>query len=141
MTTLTQSQNRPVSSLFISGLMGWVAALIGAVAVAGLAGLLGVELQIAAPPNMETAVPLTLAPIIFSTLIPAVGATLLFGLLNRFAGKNGVRIFQGIALFFLLLSLGGPLGLPVAGTVKIFLAAMHIVVGTALVWALTFGRS
>ena len=137
MTTFTHTQSRSLNPLFLSGLLGWIAALAGSLAVAGVAALLGVQLQIAAPPDMQIAVPLTLPPILFATLIPAVGATVLFGLLNRFAGKNAARIFQIIALVFILLSFGGPFGLPVAGNVKVFLAAMHVVAGGALIWALT----
>jgi hypothetical protein len=137
MTTLPQSQSRSTNPLLLSGLLGWIAALTGSLAVAGVAALLGIQLQIAVAPNMQTAIPLTLLPILFATLIPSVGATVLFGLLNRFAGKNAPRIFQIIALVLMVLSLGAPFGLPVAGSVKIFLAVMHIVAGGALIWALT----
>ena len=140
MTTLTQSQTRSTNPLFLSGLLGWIAALAGSLIIAGVTDLLGVQLEIAAPPDMQTAVPLTLTPILFATLVPSIGATILFGLLNRFAGKNAARIFQIIAIVFLLVSFGRPFGLPVALSSKLALAAMHVVAGGALIWALTLRK-
>jgi len=142
MTTLnqSQSQNQTTNPLFLSGLLGWVTALAGSLIIAGVAALLGIQLEIAAPPDMQTAVPLTLTPILFATLVPSIGATIIFGLLTRFAGKNAIRIFQIIAVVFMLLSLGGPFGLPVALSVKLSLAAMHVVAGGALIWALTLRK-
>ncbi|HLF90807.1 MAG TPA: hypothetical protein VI451_17815, partial [Anaerolineales bacterium] len=69
MTTLTQSQTRSTNPLFLSGLLGWIAALAGSLIIAGVTDLLGVQLEIAAPPDMQTAVPLTLTPILFATLV------------------------------------------------------------------------
>jgi len=140
MTAPTQSQTRSTNPLFLSGLLGWIAALAGSLIIAGVTDLLGVQLEIAAPPDMQTAVPLTLTPILFATLVPSIGATILFGLLNRFAGKNAARIFQIIAIVFLLVSFGRPFGLPVALSSKLALAAMHVVAGGALIWALTLRK-
>jgi hypothetical protein len=140
MTTPTQSQTRSTNPLFLSGLLGWIAALAGSLIIAGVTDLLGVQLEIVAPPDMQTAVPLTLTPILFATLVPSIGATIFFGLLTRFTGKNAIRIFQIVAVVFMLLSLGGPFVSPVALSSKLALAAMHVVAGGALIWALTLRK-
>ncbi len=86
------------------------------------------------------ALPLPLAPVIFASLIPALGATVLLGLLGRFT-RYPAQIFLAVSVVFLLFSLGGPFSLPIALALQLALVVMHIVAGVATVGVLvTLGK-
>jgi hypothetical protein len=70
---------------------------------------------------------LGLPQILISTVMPILaGAALWAAMARRPAGPQIVRI---AAVAVTVLSLGGPLGLPVAATTRVLLAAMHLVAG------------
>lgn len=121
---------------FVAAATAFVSALI----VFGLAQLLNMPLEILTPPAYEVLAPLQMSVIAWATIPPAIGATVLLALLGRFT-RRPFLIFQIIALVFLLLSFGGPLSLPVSGTVKVVLGIMHTVAASAIVGVLsTLGR-
>jgi hypothetical protein len=66
-----------------------------------------------------------------ASFVPAFIAAALFAVLGRFV-RQPVRAFVAIAAVFLLLSLGGPLSLPVTTGVKLALAAMHLIAGVLI---------
>lgn len=76
--------------------------------------------------------------VIVVTVLGAVGATVLYGLLARFR-RRPLRVFQGIAIIFLLLSLIPVLTQPagVSGETKAWLAVLHVVVGGAIIAVFT----
>lgn len=134
------SENTGRPNLWISGVLGGGLALAGVLILWGIAGLLGIPLQVGGPPDGNTLVPLTAAPIIPAVLVPALIATAYYALLRRIFKGRASRIFQVTALMALLLSFGGPLSLAVSPVNKVFLALMHLVTATAIVWALTLRR-
>lgn len=84
--------------------------------------------------------PLPVTQLIFATFIPSIIAKALYTLLRVIFKQRAALIFQGLALFVLLLSLGGPLNLPVTLANKIILILMHLVTTSAIVWALTLSK-
>ena len=73
--------------------------------------------------------PLTVVPIIISSVIPTIIASLVFFLLEKYT-KNGFKIFRILSIILLLLSFANPfLGIPdVTISYGIALNLMHIVV-------------
>ena len=90
-----------------------------------------VPMQAGAEPN-----PLPLFMVILMSVVPGVlAAGVLYGL-NRFF-RSGLRIFQAVAAVLALLSLGGPLSLPIDGGTIAALASMHLAAGVSIVGVLT----
>jgi hypothetical protein len=82
--------------------------------------------------------PLTVVPVIISSIITAIGATVLFLLLNKFLAQNASRIFTIVAVLFLVVSFAGPFSIPNAPTAMIVgLNLMHVWSGIALTYFLT----
>lgn len=82
-------------------------------------------------PNM----PMTIVPIIMSSLIPTLIASIVFFLLERFT-NNGFNIFRIVAIVLLLVSLVNPF-LGIVGVTMgyaIVLDVMHVVVVAALLY-------
>jgi hypothetical protein len=79
--------------------------------------------------------PLTVVPVILSSLIPSLLAGVVYYLLSRYM-RNGFRIFSIVAVVLLLLSFANPFmgipGIPVA--MGIALDTMHIVVAACLLY-------
>jgi hypothetical protein len=131
MSTLARSQPPALSRLL------WVAPLAGL--VAGLANLLLFLLLRAA--GLEFLMPLggpgsALQPLpafmpVVASFAPALGAAAVYAGLGRFV-RQPARAFVIVAAVFLLLSLGGPLSLPVTTAVKLALSAMHLIAGVII---------
>jgi hypothetical protein len=122
------------------GPLAAVAALVADVVILGIARWFGVPLEVMAPPAYATLSPMEVSFIAQAAIPPAIGATILLAILGRFT-RRPFFIFQAIAAVFLLLSFGGPLSLPVSGTVKLVLALMHVVTAGVIVGVLsTLGR-
>ena len=85
-------------------------------------------------PNNE---PMTLVPIIVSSLLPALLGSVVYYLLARFT-RNGYRYFTILAVILLILSFANPFfGIPnVTVPYAIALNVMHIVVVAVLLYAL-----
>jgi hypothetical protein len=100
-----------------------------------LAGALGVDFT--GPFMGPDAPPTPLSPlqVAITSAVPAVAAGMLLWLLNRFAPRPAT-IFVAVAAVFGLLSLGGPLSLPIPGGAQAALALMHAVAGVAITTAL-----
>ena len=85
--------------------------------------------------HVQTGQPLTVLPVVFSSLIPSLLAGVLFYLLCRYT-QNGFRIFSIVAIILLLLSFANPFmgieGIPV--TMGIALNVMHVVVVASLLF-------
>ena len=82
--------------------------------------------------------PLTVIPVIASSLIPTLIAGLVLALLNYFLNKPW-RVFTIVAAVLLVLSFANPLMIPgVPVTMVIWLNLMHIVVAGSVVYF--FGR-
>jgi len=78
------------------------------------------------------AVPMPFPPVVIASFVPAVAAALVAMLVNRFTTKVA-PVYTGVALAAGLLSMGGPMNLPLASTgLKIVLALMHVVSGIAI---------
>ena len=83
--------------------------------------------------------PITVVPVIASTVIALVVATIVYSILNRFTA-NPNRWFTIVAVIVLLVSAVSPLQLPGAPTMMIvLLEVMHLVAGVAAIYFL--GRS
>jgi hypothetical protein len=120
----------------------WMSALTaGAIAAAVnlvvyfIAGAANVPLQIATPgsPQLER---LAFVPVVLASLIPAFAAAAVLLLLRRFTPRTNT-IFQVIAAIFLVVSLGGPLGMPTDGATKLVLNLMHVIAGVIITVGLT----
>ena len=88
-------------------------------------------MQAGAEPN-----PLPLFMVILMSAVPGMlAAGVLYGL-NRFF-RRGLRIFQAVAAVLALLSLGGPLSLPIDSGTIAALASMHLAAAVSIVGVLT----
>jgi len=87
------------------------------------------------PPDFQ---PLTLGPVVISSVVGALGATVAFGIVIRFA-RRPIRLFRTVAVVVLLLSFLNPiLALPEASLQTILtLEFMHVVVAAVSVGLLT----
>ena len=97
---------------------------------------LRLELVMPPTPVMPDPAPLNIIAVILATLIPAVGAGLVYWLLARFV-KRGRVVFLAVSAVFLLLSFAGPFTLPAELATQLTLNLMHLVAGAAIVGALT----
>jgi hypothetical protein len=131
MSTLTRSQPPALSRLL------WVAPLAGL--IAGLANTLlyllaraaGVAFLMPLGGPGSVLEPLPVFMPFVASFLPALGAAAVYAGLSRFV-RQPARAFVIVALVFLLLSLGGPLSLPVTTAVKLALSAMHLVAGVTI---------
>ncbi len=80
--------------------------------------------------------PLPAFMVVIATAVPALAAAGLLALLARFT-RRPILVFQIIAAVFALLSLGGPLSLPVDTTTKLALGLMHLVAAAVITGVLT----
>lgn len=117
----------------------WVALLAGTVAAVGnllvwvLGRALAVPLDI--PVGAQTTA-LTAGPIIVASFVPALLAAVLLALLSHLATRP-LWVFRLVGGVALLLSLLGPLALPVAGATKAVLLGMHVVAALAIIGVLS----
>ena len=87
-------------------------------------------------PVVPESAPLNVIAVVLASLIPALVAGVVYWLLSKFT-RNGRRSFLILSVFIFLLSLAGPLTLPVTFATQLTLNLMHIVAGAAIVGALT----
>ena len=85
--------------------------------------------------HVQTGQPLTVLPVVLSSIVPSLIAGVVFYLLCRYT-QNGYRIFSIVAIILLVLSFANPFmgieGIPL--TMGIALNAMHVVVVAALMY-------
>lgn len=81
--------------------------------------------------------PITVVPVIFSSIFPLIIGTLVFMALMKFT-KQGVKFFGILCLVLVALSLFSPFSIPnVPIMMAIGLNVMHIVAGYAIYWGLS----
>lgn len=137
--SMPSSRTERVASrrLPVAALVAAVAAAVGNLLlffVAGAALANPLEIQMGGPGS--PVVPLSATPIILTSTIPAFVAAGFLALLGRFT-RRPFLIFQVVAVVFLVLSLGGPLSLPVATSTKVVLSLMHVIAAAAIVGVLS----
>lgn len=145
MSTLTASKPK-IERISFSRLV-WVGPLAAVVAaIANLLvffiaqNLLGITLLGPAGPGSTEMGPIPAIMVVIMSVIPAIGATIILAVLGRFLTRP-IRVFGIISVVLLVLSLAGPLGLPVAVSTKLILSLMHIVAAVTIVGLLTmWGR-
>lgn len=144
MSTLINPSNKVEN--IATGKLWWVALVAGVAAFIVnlilflIAQSLGLSLMVSQPADPNTLVPLSMGPILGASIVPAIAAAILLAILGRFLARP-LRIFQIIAVVFLLLSFGGPFSLPVETSTKVVLGVMHVVTAVAIVGTLsTLGR-
>jgi hypothetical protein len=96
--------------------------------------VIGVPLNIPTPPTNEIG-PLPFIAVMMATLIGTLGGVLVLAALGRFTPRP-FTIFFVVSAVFLVVSFGGPLGLPVAAGIQWTLNVMHIIAGAGIVGAL-----
>lgn len=74
--------------------------------------------------------------VIAASTVPALGAALLYWALGRFTSR-ATTIFTVVAVVFGLLSLGGPVSLPIDLGTRIALSVMHLIAGVIITLGLT----
>jgi hypothetical protein len=86
----------------------------------------------------NTSQPISIAHVIFSSVLTAIVATGLFLILVRFLAARAINVFRIISIIFLVISFGGPFSIPDAPTnMTIALSFMHICSGVVLIYFLT----
>ena len=81
--------------------------------------------------------PLTVAPVAVSSLVGAIGAAIVFAIIDLFA-RRPVRLFRIVAAVVLVLSFAMPLTIPGAPVAMILsLEVMHVVAWAVIVGFLT----
>jgi hypothetical protein len=119
----------------LAGLLGAALAIVGNLILFYIAsGLLGLQMALPMPPD-NALMPLPAIAVIMSTLMGAIGGSILLAILGRFAPRP-ITIFLAISVIFTLISFGGPLSLPVETSTMVVLSIMHIIAAVAIVWAL-----
>ena len=82
-------------------------------------------------------VPLSMVPVVISSVLPGVVASLLLWGISKYSG-NPIRVFSVIGWAFLIVSMVGPFsaaGLPMG--MRISLALMHLAAGVTIIYLLT----
>jgi len=78
--------------------------------------------------------PLTIAPVLISSIVPAIIGSFVFFLFEKYT-QNGYKNFSILAIAFLVFSLAGPFNIPnVPVAYAIALNVMHLVVGGAVLY-------
>ncbi len=127
---MSESQQQSIGQTIIAGLIG-----------GGIAAVINAILSFIAPPLTATQVggvvgPVTVGPIIGASIMPAIFAAILLWLLRRYTG-NGTRIFQIIAVIFLLVSFASPFAAAASTGIALWLNVMHLIAGASIIWSLT----
>lgn len=128
---LAQGEGRVTCSRLLW--VGLLAAMVAAAANSLVRAISVILFDI--PPDFQ---PLTLGPVVISSVVGALGATVVFAVVVRFA-RRPIRLFRTVAVVVLLLSFLNPiLALPEAGLQTILtLEFMHVVVAAVSVGLLT----
>lgn len=124
-------------SLIAGLLAGITAAVINAILFFIFHGAGVISDNIYPQPNK----PLTVVPVIITSIIPAIIASLVFFLLEKFTNK-GFKIFAIVSLILMLLSLYNPFGVIPGVTTgyALVLCVMHIIVPLSLLYFINKAR-
>ena len=130
---MQQNKINSASLLKVAPLAGLAAAAINAILylIGGATGIMDKAVGIPGPDGVQ---PITLVPVLMSSIIPALLAGGVLALLNRFTA-NPLRIFGILTVVLLVLSLANPfMGIPgIPLGMGIYLDLMHVVVA-GCVW-------
>lgn len=134
MTAAAIPTSKPsLGTIWRNGLIAIVAATVVNAVLYFISAALGWMPQTVLSP---AGLPITVVPVVVSTVIALVLATIVYSLLNRFT-SNPNRWFTIIAVVVLVVSAVSPLGLPGAPTMMIvMLEVMHVVAAVAAVYFL-----
>lgn len=118
--------------LYLAPIAGSIAALLNAVLFFIGASMGAVPATVRIPD--ANGQPLTLVPVLISSVMPALVAGLVLFLLIRFT-KKPLRIFNSVAAVVLLLSFASPFTIPNITTgMIVLLELMHVVVAGSVVY-------
>ena len=120
--------------MFVSGSIG--AAILNFIVWILALGLGRVVLKVL-PPGDDTVQQLQPMAVLMASIIPALGAALLYWILDRVTSKP-MTWFLTIAVIFLVLSVFPIFSMPVTGGVKFTLLLMHIVSAVGIVWGVRY---
>ncbi len=135
-TPTAQNTQVSIRKIPLATVVGGVIAVVGNLIIFFIAQALGVvfEIPMGGPSAPISAIPVPVVAMF--SFIPALGAGLLLAALVRFT-KRPLQIFWVIAGIFLLVSFIPTFTLPVAMSIQLSLALMHIMAGIAIVWVLS----
>jgi Family of unknown function (DUF6069) len=119
------------ASLLAGLLAGGVAAAINAVLFFIFHAMSVIKDDVFVQPNQ----PLTVMPVLMSSIMPAIIGSILFFALEKFT-NSGFKIFSYIAIPFLILSLVGPFTgiVGISTAYAVVLDVMHIVVAISVLY-------
>lgn len=119
----------------VAALIGGIVGTVGNVLLYLIAQAAGVVFEIPLGSLTAPVQPLPVMAIVIFSVLPAIGAGVLFALLVRFL-KQPLLVFYIISGVFLVVSFIPTFSLPVPSGIQISLALMHVVSAAAIVWAL-----
>lgn len=133
MSTLAARTNLPTfGRLLIVGLaVGAVAAVVNVLIFLVTKAAFSLPFIIPMDPSQPPQ-ELPVFALIVASLVPALGAGVFYGLLGRFARSRATTIFLAVSVGFVLLSLLGPMSLPIDLGTRLVLALLHITTGTII---------
>lgn len=130
---VTQAAKPTLGTIWRNGLMAIVVAAVVNALLYFIGAALGWIPDTVLTPMGQ---PVTIVPVVASTVFTLVVATIVYSILNRFT-SNPNRWFTIIAVIVLLLSAVSPLSLPGAPVMMIVvLEVMHLVAGLAAIYFL-----
>lgn len=133
-TVSARSAQNGFGRLLLVGLVAGLVAAVVDVIIFFIGSSLGVPFIISMGPGQEQT--LNALPFIATSVIPALLAAVFYGLLGRLT-KRATTIFVVVAVVFALLSLSGPLLMPVAQSTRLVLALLHLVTAAIITYGLT----
>ena len=132
-TAMSQASKPTLGTIWRNGLIAIVAATVINAVLYFVGAALGWMPETVLTPM---GLPVTIVPVVASTVIALVVATIVYSILNRFTGSPN-RWFTIIAVVVLVVSAVSPLSLPGAPTMMIVvLEVMHLVAGIAAIYFL-----
>lgn len=134
-TVGTRTAQTGFGRLLVVGLGAGVAAAIVNLIVFFVGSALGVPFvaQMGADQPLQE---LSAGMFIGASLVPALLGAVFYGLLGRFTGR-ATTIFVAVAAVFALLSLGGPLTMPVPLATRLLLSLLHLSTAAIVAYGLT----
>lgn len=134
MTTTTAAARAGQTTIGRTLLVGLGAGLAAGVAnllVYALGRALGAPFLVPMGGPGSAAAPLPLLAIVVACALPGLAAAALYWALGRFTAR-ATTIFLAVAAIFALVSLAGPLTLPIDLGTRLSLASMHLVAGALI---------
>lgn len=134
-TATARSAQTGFGRLLIVGLVAGAAAAVVNVIIFFVAGAAGVPFAVSMGPDQPLQ-DLNAGMFIGASIVPALLGAVFYGLLGRFT-RRATTIFLAVAAVFALLSLGGPLTMPVPLSTRLVLALLHLTTAAIIAYGLT----